>query len=155
VITSLTSILALRLLDRTPFYPSSLTFIATDQYYTAEIFFLPLFGLACWLLASALVHLILRGMGKESDFDWILNVVGFGLLIPMPVTWLVDWTTIALDVYGRGITPLIHASISVWEIALISVGLAKMEEAQPLVYVLLAVLVKIGVFIPLASLFIR
>jgi hypothetical protein len=155
VVTSLSSILALRLLNRTPFYPSYLTFLATDQYYTAEIFFLPLFGLACWLLASALVHLILRGMGKESDFDWILNVVGFGLLIPMPVTWLVDWTTIALNVYGRGMTPLIHAFISVWEIVLISVGLAKMEEAQPWIYVLLAILVKVGVFIPLAALLVR
>jgi hypothetical protein len=94
-------------------------------------------------------------MGKESDFDWILNVVGFGLLIPMPVTWLVDWTTIALNVYGRGMTPLIHALISVWEIALITVGLAKMEEARPWIYVLLAVLVKVGVYIPLAAVFIR
>jgi len=155
VITALTSILALRILNRTPFYPSSLTFLATDQYYTAEIFFLPLFGLACWLLAGALVHLILRGMGKESDFDWILNVIGFGLLIPMPVTWLVDWVSIALDIYGRGITPLIHSLISLWEIALITVGLAKMEEARSWVYILLAALVKIGVYIPLAALFIR
>jgi len=147
--------LALRLLDRTPFYPSYLTFLATDQYYTAEILFLPIFGLAGWLLSSALVHLVLRGLGKESDFDWILNVVGFGLLIPMPVTWLVDWTTIALNVYGRGMTPLIHVLISVWEIALISVGLAKMEETRPWIYVLLAVLVKVGVYIPLAALLVR
>jgi len=155
VITSLTSILALRLLNRTPFHPSYLTFLAADQYYTAEIFFLPIFGLAGWLLSSALVHLILRGMEKESDFDWILNVVGFGLLIPMPVTWLVDWTAIALNVYGGGMTPLIHALISVWEIALIGVGLAKMEEARSWIYILLAVLVKVGVYIPLAAVFIR
>ena len=43
----------------------------------------------------------------------------------------------------------------VGEIALIAVGLAKMEEAQPWVYVLLAVLVKVGVYIPLAALLIR
>jgi hypothetical protein len=153
--TALTSILALRLLNRKPFFPFYLTFLATDQYYTAEIFFLPLFGLACWLLAGALVHLVLRGMGKQSDFDWILNAIGFGLLIPMPVTWLVDWSSIAFGVYGRGITPLIHALISVWEIALIGVGLARMEEARPWVYALLAVLVKVGVYIPLAALLIR
>ncbi|MBN2553434.1 MAG: YIP1 family protein [Spirochaetales bacterium] len=155
VITAVTSILALRLLDRTPFHPSYLTFLATDRYYTAEIFFLPLYGLGCWLLASALVHLILRGMGKDSDFDWILNVVGFGLLIPMPATWLVDWISIALDIYGRSFTPLIHSLISLWEIALITIGLAKMEEARPRLYLLLAVLVKVGVYIPLAALFIR
>jgi hypothetical protein len=155
VTTALTSILALLVLGRTPFYPSYLTFLSTDQYYRAEIFFLPLFGLACWLLSGALVHLILRGIGKESDFDWILNVIGFGLLIPMPFTWLVDWITIALDIYGRGITPLIHSAISIWEIALISVGFAKMEETRPAVYVLLAILVKVGVYIPLAAIFIR
>ena len=102
-----------------------------------------------------MVHLILRGIGRESDFDWILNVIGFGLLIPMPLTWLVDWSAIALDIYGRGITPLIHSLISLWEIALISVGLAKMEEARPLIYILLAVLVKVGVYIPLAAIFVR
>jgi hypothetical protein len=154
-VTSVTSILALRLLNRSPFYPSSLTFLPTEQYYTAQIFFLPLFGLACWLLSSALVHLILRGMGKESDFDWILNVVGFALLIPMPVTWLVDWASIALDYYGRGVTPVLHSLISLWEIALVAVGLAKMKEARRRIYILLAVLVKVGVYIPLAALFIR
>jgi hypothetical protein len=154
-ITALTSTLALRILNRMPFYPTYLTFLPTDQYYTAQIFFLPLFGLACWLLAGALVHLILRGMGKRSDFDWILNVIGFGLLIPMPVTWMVDWTSIAFDVYGRGFTPLMHSLISLWEIALIAVGLAKMEEAPPRIYILLAALVKIGVYIPLAALFVR
>ena len=154
-VTALTSILALRILGRTPFYPSYLTFLATDRYYSAEIFFLPLFGLACWLLAGALVHLILRGIGKQSDFDWILNVIGFGLLIPMPLTWLVDWTSIALNIYGRGITPLIHSLISLWEIAMISVGLTKMEETRSWIYVLLAVLVKVGVYIPLAAIFVR
>jgi hypothetical protein len=73
----------------------------------------------------------------------------------MPLTWLVDWVSIALDIYGRGITPLIHSLISIWEIALITVGLAKMEEARPWVYILLAALVKIGVYIPLAAIFIR
>jgi hypothetical protein len=73
----------------------------------------------------------------------------------MPVAWLIDWGSIALDIYGRGVTPLIHSLISVWEIALIAVGLAKMEEARPWVYIFLAVLVKIGVYIPLAAIFIR
>jgi hypothetical protein len=154
-VTALTSILALRLLGRTPFHPSYLTFLAAEQYYTAEIFFLPLFGLGCWLLSGALVHLVLRGMGKQSDFDWILNVIGFGLLIPMPAVWLIDWISIALDLYGRGTTPLIHSLISLWEIILIGVGLAKMAETRRWVYFLLAALVKIGVYIPLAALFVR
>ena len=154
-VTAFTSILALRLLGRTPFHPSYLTFLSAERYYTAEIFFLPLFGLACWLLSGALVHLILRGMGTRSDIDWILNVIGFGLLIPMPITWLLDWTSIALDLYGAGITPVLHSLISLWEIALIAVGFSRMEETRNWAYVLLAVLVKVGVYIPLAALLIR
>ncbi len=45
VVTSLTSLLALYLLDRVPFAPSRLTFLRNENYYRAEIFFLPLWGI--------------------------------------------------------------------------------------------------------------
>ena len=44
--TSLTTILSLHLLGREPFVPSYLTFLGTETYYRAEIFFLPAFGFA-------------------------------------------------------------------------------------------------------------
>lgn len=86
--TSLTTILALHLLGRVPFAPSSLTFLAAENYYAAEIFFLLLFGLAAWLMMSSITHVVLRLGGKASDFDRILNVVGVGMLTPMPAVWL-------------------------------------------------------------------
>jgi len=61
--TALTSILALRLLNFTPFVPSYLTFLADSDYYRAEVFFLPVFVIVAWPLSSALVHLILRISG--------------------------------------------------------------------------------------------
>ena len=153
--TSLTSVLALLLLGRVPFAPSYLTFLPAEDYYAAEIFFLPVFGLAAWLLGGAVVHLCLRLAGNPSDFNWILNVVGFGLLIVMPAVWLLDWSAIALDAYGLGVIPAIHALISLWGVALFGIGLSKMEGLRFWSAFLLGVIVNGGVYIPLAILFVR
>jgi hypothetical protein len=155
VITALTSILALHLLNREPFVDSFLTFLQADQYYLAEIFFLPVFGLAGWLLSGGVVHLILRLAGKQSSFDWILNVIGWGLLTVMPAVWLLDWIAIALNVYGVGLIPLVHAVISIWEVVLMGVGLSKMEGIKFWPACLLGLIVKGGVYIPLAAIFVR
>jgi hypothetical protein len=40
IVTSLTTTLALSLLGLLPFAPSNLTFLPTEDYYKAEIFFL-------------------------------------------------------------------------------------------------------------------
>ncbi|MFH1524393.1 MAG: YIP1 family protein [Chloroflexota bacterium] len=153
--TSLTSILALLLLGQLPFEPSYLTFLSTEHYYKVEIFFLPVFGLAAWLLGSAVAHLCLRLSGKPSSFDWILNVTGFGLLIVMPAVWFLDWSTIALGVYGGSVTPFIHTLISLWEIVLIGIGLSKTEGLRFWPACFLGLIIKGGVYIPLAIIFVR
>jgi hypothetical protein len=156
VVTSLTSILALYVLDRTPFVASYLTFLPTDStYYLAEVFFLPVFGLGGWVLGGGVVHVILRLAGRESDFDWVLNVVGWSLLTVMPAVWMLDWVSLGLGVYGEGATPLIHALISVWEVALMGIGLSKMEGVKFWAACVLGLIVKGGVYIPLAMVFVR
>jgi hypothetical protein len=153
--TALTTTLALHLLGRTPFVPSYLTFLSTEDYYAAEIFFLPVFGLVVWLLGSAVVHLCLRLAGRPSSFDWILNVIGFGLLIVMPLVWLLDWLSVALHGYGVGVTPVIHVLLSFWEVALFGVGLSKMEGLRFWPACLLGLIFTAGVYIPLAMLVVR
>jgi hypothetical protein len=71
---------------REPFTPSSLTFLPARNYYMAQVFFLPIFGVTVWLLVSSFAHVVLRVAGKASNFDLVLNIVGIGMLIPMPVT---------------------------------------------------------------------
>ena len=83
VFTSLTTTLALHLLGREPFTPSRLTFLTMQNYFGAEVFFLPVFGLAIWLLGGAVVHLVLRLLGRPGDYDQVLNVIGMAMLIPM------------------------------------------------------------------------
>ena len=99
ILTAFLVTLPLYLLGREPFTPSSLTFLATKNYYMAQVFFLPIFGVTTWLLMSAFAHVMLRLAGKESNFDQVLNIVGIGMLIPMPVTWVWDVTMIALHLY--------------------------------------------------------
>jgi hypothetical protein len=153
--TSLTSILALRLLDFKPFVSSYLTFLSDSNYYQAEVFFLPVFGVGAWLLSSALIHLILRISGRESNIDWIMNVIGFSLLVVMPVVWLLDWTGIALGFYGAAFTIPIHAGISIWEVILMGIGFKRIGNLSWPTALLLGFAVKAGVYIPLAAVFIR
>ena len=52
LVTTLTTTLALLLLGKTPFQPSYLTFLPTENYYQTLVFLFPFFGLAAWLLMS-------------------------------------------------------------------------------------------------------
>jgi hypothetical protein len=153
--TAVTSILALHLLNRHPFVPPYVTFLNEAAYYRAEVFFLPLFGIVAWLLSSALVHLILRLARIESHIDWVMNVVGFSLLVVMPVVWLVDWATIAIGVYGANFTIPIHAAVSIWEVALMAIGFKRIEPLSWSTSAILGFIVKAGVYIPLAAIFVR
>lgn len=153
--TALTSILALMLLGARPFVPSYLSFLDEASYYRAEVFFLPLFGVAAWLLSSALVHLIVRMTGRESHIDWIMNVIGFSLLAVMPVVWLLDWTGIAFGFYGASFTIPIHAGVSLWEVALMSIGFRRISGLSWAGALALGLIVKAGVHIPLAAIFVR
>jgi hypothetical protein len=153
--TALTSILTLQLLNRRPFVPSYLSFLDDANYYRAEIFFLPLFGVGAWLLSSALIHLILRISSRQSNIDWIMNVIGFSLLVVMPLVWLLDWAGIAFGFYGATFTIPIHFGVSVWEVVLMGIGFKRMGGLSWAGAMALGFVVKAGVYIPLAAIFIR
>ena len=53
IVTALTSILALRLLNWRPFVPSYLLILEDANYYRAEIIFLSVFGIGAWLSSPA------------------------------------------------------------------------------------------------------
>jgi hypothetical protein len=98
-----------------PFQPSSLTFLPTEVYYRYQLFFMPVFGLAVWLLMSAVAHTAMRLAGKRSDFDLVLNIVGLGMLIPMPLVWLWDWTMIGLGTFTLVTMSISHSLFQLWE----------------------------------------
>jgi hypothetical protein len=88
--TSVTTILFLHLTGQHPFRPPYLTSKPENSYYAAEIFLMPLFGFLIWLLMEAVSCLLVRLSRREGSFDSVLNVVGFGMLIPIPAVWVWD-----------------------------------------------------------------
>jgi hypothetical protein len=71
------------------------------------------------------MHVILRLSRRASDFDKILNIIGFGMLIPMPVLWIWDQAMIAMNSYQMTVMATIHTIFQVWEILIESLGLTK------------------------------
>jgi hypothetical protein len=82
-VQDLVQTLPLELLGRRPFIPAKLP-IAPDRHYRAQLVFLPVFGMGQWLLMGSTVHGLLRLAGERSDLSRVLDVIGVGMLIPMP-----------------------------------------------------------------------
>ena len=127
LLISATSTLSRYLLGHSPLMPSSLTFLPDENYLLAQIFFLPVVRMEAWLLGAAFTHLCIRLAGKPSNMDLILNMAGVGYLVIMPYTFLVDWTAIALNVYGSGVIIILHGVVDlVWSLALGVIGLRRL-----------------------------
>ena len=154
IATSLTSILALYLLARLPFVPSELTMLPTERYYLAEMFFLPLWGLAIWILMGSFVYLSLRFINSKSDYDKILNIIGIGMLVPMPFLWIWDWTAITLNIYTVINQAITHSIAQSWEATIQAVCYAKVLRIRLPIAIALAVLTN-ALYIVLAMHFIR
>jgi hypothetical protein len=126
VAISLTTLLALYLLGRGPQMESALTFLPTEHYLVAEMFFLPVLRVGLWLLGSVIIHVGIRLAGKPSDVDLILNIGGLAYLVVMPLLLPSDWLLIALNLYGIGITQYTHGFVALWSMFLSVVGLRRM-----------------------------
>ena len=148
-----TGLLALALKRGAP-QQSYLTFLPTEAYRVAGLFISPAFGCGIWLLMSALVHLIFRLGGEESDLDPILNIVGWGMLVVMPVVWLWDWAMLALNSFRVATLAPVHSVVQVWETALEALGFHRILGVKASLAVVAAVIANI-IFVLLAMVFIR
>jgi hypothetical protein len=154
IVTSLTTTLALYLIGHLPFAPSRLTFLPIENYYRAEIFFLPIWGLGIWLLMASMAHVVIRLAGKRSDFDQILNVVGMGMLVPMPVLWLFDWTAVGLGFFTMMPMAISHSIFQLWEVSIEAIGFNRLLGLRLFMAVMLALAINV-VYVLLAMTFIR
>ncbi len=154
IVTALTSILALYLLKRLPFAPSYLSFLNVENYYRAELFFLPVWGFGIWILMSGVAHVVIRISGKESHFDSILNIVGMGMIIPMPFLWLWDWASIAVGQYQVFNQAVSHSFAQLWEASIQAFAFKKLIGLNTLFAFILAIIINI-IYVLLANIFIR
>lgn len=122
LVQDLVQTLPLALLGRPPFAPASVP-IRPEHHYRAQVFFLPLFGLGEWLLMGRAAHACLRLTGHHSDSGRVLDVIGLGMLVPMPPLWLGDAVLIAGDRFRMPALGYVNVPVQVWETALFAIGL--------------------------------
>lgn len=153
-ITALTEMLPLARLRRRPFSTPRLVLGRSAVYDARDITLLPVFGFAVWGLMSAVAHASLRLLGRPARFGQVLNVIGMGMLIPMPVLWAWDWLAIARNAWQPVPMAISHALVELWEAALFAVGLKRLFGVRPALAAVVGLLLG-GVYVLAARLVIR
>ena len=121
-VQDLSQTLPLALLGRRPFMPARVP-VRPEHHYRAQVAFLPAFGVAEWLLMSGAAHAVLRLTGQQSDVRRVMDVIGVGMLVPMPPLWLGDAVLIAVDRFRMPALGFLNVPVQVWETALFGIGL--------------------------------
>lgn len=153
LVTDLIETLPQALLGRRPFTPTSLP-IPPQHHYRAQLVFLPAFGVGAWLLMGGTAHGLLRLSGYDADLRRVLDVVGVGMLIPMPPLWAADALMLATDTFRLPGPAITHAVVQLWETALFAVGLQAVL-GMPWVPAVLAGVAASGLYVLLGSKLVR
>ena len=121
-VQDLAQTLPLALLGSRPFTPAKVP-VRPEHHYRAQVIFLPGFGLAEWLLMSGAAQAVLRLTGQQSDVRRVMDVIGLGMLIPMPPLWLADAALIAAGRFKMPELGFVNVPVQAWETALFGIGL--------------------------------
>lgn len=121
-VQDLVQTLPLALWGRRPFIPAKLP-IRPGHHYRAQLVFLPVFGMGQWLLMGGTVHGLLRLTGQRPDLSRVLDVIGVGMLIPMPPLWVCDMALIAADRFRLPELAIVNPTVQLRETALFGIGL--------------------------------
>jgi hypothetical protein len=151
---SLLVFLPVSLMGRVPPTPSFLSFIPTERYYAALIWMGPFVLLVEMLMGVVVIHVLLRLLGRRSDIDQIINIVGLSALIVGTVLIPWDWAWFALggvDQYFLGIS---HLVISLWATVIIGIGLQRILSVPLWLGIALSI-ISIPVQLPFAIMFMR
>ena len=142
------------LMGRVPPTPSYISFIPTERYYAALIGIAPFVLLTILLIQSVVTHVILRLMGRHSDIDQIINIVGMASLIIGAVLIPWDWAMYALGLTDQYFLGISHLMISLWAVVIMAVGLRRILSVPLWLSIILSV-ITIPVALPFAMMFMR
>ena len=146
--------LPLFLLGRIPPTPSYLPIFSTENYYGTLVFLAPLVLTAQWLLGSSLIHLVLRLVGRRSEFDKILNINGMATLVVGAFLIVWDWVWIVMGWQSDVLLGISHLVLVIWAIVITVVGFRRILGLPTWLAILLNVLwVVLGE--PLGAIFMR
>ncbi len=122
IVQDLVETLPLALLGREPFTPTRLP-VRPERHYRAQLVFLPLLGIGEWLVMGGVAQGVLRVAGARSDLGRVLDVLGAGMLLPMPVLWVCDVTLIATNRFRLPELAFVNPPALLWQMALCGLGL--------------------------------
>jgi hypothetical protein len=117
--------LPLAVMGRQPSTPSYLSIFPAEGYYGTLVWLAPVFLVGQWLMLSALVHVLLRLLGRESDIDQILNITGMAALIVGAFLVVWDWLWIVADWRNAVLLGLSHMALVIWAAAITVLGLKR------------------------------
>jgi hypothetical protein len=69
-----------------------------------------------WLLMGGTAHALLRLSGERSDLGRVLDVIGMGMVIPMPPLWLCDMALIAADRFRLPELAVVNPTVQLWDL---------------------------------------
>ena len=154
VLDSLLVFLPVSLMGRVPPTPSFLPFIPAERYYAALIWIGPLVLLAEMLMGAVVIHVLLRLMGRHSDIDQIINIIGMSALIVGAVLIPWDWAWFALAGVDQVFLGISHLVISLWATVIEVVGLRRILSV-PIWLGIVLTIISIPVQLPFAMMFMR
>ena len=149
---SLVTDLARWLLGDPPLLDSWLTFLPTEDYLFAELFFLPVLRVLLALLGACITHVFLRLVHQPSDYDTQVNLGGMVYLIVMPVILVSDWILLAFGRYDLCVYT--HPLSLFWSVPLGILGLRVVLSIRTS-YAVAGVLLSNFLSIPFLSIFAR
>lgn len=146
--------LPLTLMGRQPSTPPYLSIFSAEGYYGTLVWLAPLFLVGQWLMLSALVHVLLRLLGRRSDLDQILNITGMAALIVGAFLVVWDWVWIAAGWHDEVLLGLSHMVLVLWGAAIMVLGLKRILDVPIWLGVVLNVIWMVAGW-PLAALVMR
>ena len=141
-------------MGRVPPTHSFLSFVPTERYYAALIWMGPFVLLAEMLMGVVVIHVLLRLMGRHSDIDQIINIVGMSALIVGAVLIPWDWVWFALGGVAQYFLGISHLVISLWATVIMAVGLRRIHSVPLWLGIVLSI-ISIPVQLPIAMMFMR
>jgi hypothetical protein len=154
ILDSIFLYLPVSLMGRVPPTPSYLSFLPTEKYYASLVWLGPFVLLAEILVAAVVVHVLLRLLGRQSDIDQIINIIGFSGLVVGAILIPWDWAWYAAGMANQYFLGISHLIIDLWTLVIMTIGFRKILSVSLWLSIVLSI-ITILASLPLAIMFMR
>jgi hypothetical protein len=146
--------LPLSLMGQIPPTPSHLSLFPTERYYGTLVWLAPLVLMSVLLMQAAVMHIVIRLLGRKSDFDQVINITGMAALVVGSALLVWDWLWFAIGGIDQYLLGYSHILLSLWAAAITVIGL-KRNLGVPICLGVPLALLGIPIAFPFAIMFMR